>query len=176
MTSFIDSTGKVRQVGGGKGKFQAQCLAMPAPQLSGSGVHIHNHYYGAEGEGFLDSLRNAFDPNRNGLTNSINHTGQEFKQFGQQAKSGLQKTGDVLKQVAQNPVVQQLGKQALTTALNAGVDTFAPELAPVAAPLISAGVNAIPTSGSGLKKGRFPKGSEQAKAFMKSLRDKRKKK
>jgi hypothetical protein len=136
-------------------------------------VHIHHHHYNTnspEGAGILDDMNRALNPRRNGVAKA-------FDKFGRDSKRGLQKTGDVLKQVANDPTVQAVGKQVgktlLKQALNTGMNMVAPELAGTASPLINQGVNSIVGNGLGL--GLKPKkGSPEMAEKMARLRAMRK--
>jgi hypothetical protein len=138
-------------------------------------VHIHHHHYNSpEGAGILDDMKRALNPRRNGVAKA-------FDKFGRDSKRGLQKTGDVLKTVVNDPTVQaiskQVGKQALKSVLNTGMNMVAPELAGTASPLINQGVDSVVGNGLGLglkPKKNSPEMAEKM-ARLRAMRGKNKK-
>lgn len=66
---------------GGKGLNEplSRTSGEPAP-LMGYGTTINHHHYHMNGGNLGDEIRNAFDPHKNGLSKSLENTGQVLKQ------------------------------------------------------------------------------------------------
>jgi len=148
-----------------KGVLPMEDSASQEPPSGGSIVHhYHHHIHHNAGEGILDDLRNAFDPNRNGVAKAFdpkqNGAAKTFGNVGQVLRNNLR---PIIHGIADSGIsaltgVPLSGSVIGQLGVNKGIDKGLDKM----------------NLGFGLKrKPRFAKGSQEAKDFMASLRAKR---
>jgi hypothetical protein len=140
----------------------------------GTGIHIHHHYHikGGKLSKIGQAFNKAFNPSKNGVSKAVNTAVNDVKEAGPEIENGAK-------------VVAHYAIPSITSALGGAAGTaLGGPLGGVAGSALGAyggqqidralGIeNNTSFDGKGIRKGKFIKGSKEAKEYMASLRAKR---